>query len=355
MTDRAAASVAIVIPTHNRPGAIVRCLEGLARQTVTGFEVVVVDDGSEPPASDAIPRRLVDALRLRIIRHEQAAGPARARNTGVAATAAERILFVDDDVEPHQRLVERHIEAAAADPLRAVVIGPLAAPLGWDPTPWNRWEWRQLLGQYRAMRRGDFAPTWRQFYTGNASVSRDALDAAGGFDERFTRAEDVELAMRLHLAGCRFVFEPRAIGWHHAERSLESWLAIPDAYGRFEVAIAQLHPECDWIDNLLRDELPRRRLAPLLDRVARRPGTASAAAEVLARAAAPLTTLGLRRLSGAALSAAYDLAYRASIYRALDGETRVFAGGAIPWRRLEAPADAGQTPVQPALHAPPLR
>jgi tRNA uridine 5-carboxymethylaminomethyl modification enzyme len=40
---------------------------------------------------------------------------------------------------------------------------------------------------------GVYDPTWRQFFTGNAVVRRDYLVDAGGFDESFTRAEDIEL------------------------------------------------------------------------------------------------------------------------------------------------------------------
>lgn len=348
-------SLAVVIPAHNRPAGIVRCLDALSRQTVRGFAVVVVDDGSDQPVVRLVPPALWGTLDLRVIRFEHAGGPARARNAGVAATNARRILFVDDDVEPHERLVEHHLQAAATDPLRTVVIGPLAAPRDWKPTPWNRWEWRQLLAQYRAMREGRFAPTWRQFYTGNASVARAAFDAANGFDERFTRAEDVEFAFRLGLAGCRFVFEPLAVGWHHAERSLQSWLAIPDAYGRYEVAIARLHPECDWMENLVHDELPRRRFASLMDRVARHRRLARSASSTIARVAAPADAAGLRRLSQGALSAAYDLSYRASLYAALRGDADAgLAGSRLTWRPIDA-VDGARTAGQPALHAAGLR
>lgn len=346
-------AVAVVVAAHNRPHGLRRCLEALAKQTVSGFEVVVVDDGSVRPIDGAIPGALRHRLQLRLLRFERAGGPARARNAGVAATRARRVLFVDDDVEPHPRLIERHLMAAAPDAERTVVIGPLAAPHGWRPTPWNRWEWRQLLGQYRALRAGVFQPTWRQFYTGNASVSRAAFEAAGGFDERFTRAEDIELAMRLDLVGCRFVFEAGAVGWHHAERTLASWLQIPHAYGRYEVAIARLHPECDWIEHLLDDELPRRKFARWLDRLAYRPRLAQALSGAAARAGALLAVARFHGLSGGALSAAYDLAYRSSLYAALRQPEAVLDGPRVAWRRLE-PADPAGTGGQPGLHTAPL-
>jgi GT2 family glycosyltransferase len=57
----------------------------------------------------------------------------------------------------------------------------------------------------------------------------------GGFDPAFRRAEDVELAYRLADQGIKFLFNPRAVGYHYAERSYSSWVAIPYAYGRNDV------------------------------------------------------------------------------------------------------------------------
>jgi GT2 family glycosyltransferase len=104
-----------------------------------------------------------------------------------------------------------------------------------DMSPWVAYEQAMLDKQYAAMRAGAWEPTARQFYTGNASVERRHVVAAGGFDTSFSRAEDVELAYRLAALGLRFVFDPDAIGHHYAERSYESWRRTPYLYGRNDV------------------------------------------------------------------------------------------------------------------------
>jgi GT2 family glycosyltransferase len=51
---------------------------------------------------------------------------------------------------------------------------------------------------------------------GAAVYRREALDAVGGFDERFfAYLEDVDLGLRLQLAGWRCAWEPRAVARHH--------------------------------------------------------------------------------------------------------------------------------------------
>ena len=238
-------SVDVVITTYNRHGPLTGCLEALSRQTVAPTRVIVVDDCSEPPVERTISAAVAGRLQLTVVRSERNGGPATGRNAGIRESTAERILFVDDDVVATQELVEHHARWHEQGP-SSVVIGPLAAPRDWKPTAWNLWEARKLDMEYQKMCAGAYAPTWRQFFTGNASVRRRDLVEVGGFDERFTRAEDIELGIRLAKAGCRFIFDPEAIGWHYAVRTKESWLRIPREYARFDGAIARLHPELRW-------------------------------------------------------------------------------------------------------------
>ena len=96
-----------------------------------------------------------------------------------------------------------------------------------------------LQQQYRDIVSGRWQPGPRLFFTGNASVRREHLIAAGGFDPAYRRAEDVELAFRLQQLRLRFRFRPEAKGWHFAERSLRSWLEIPLAYGKADVKMSR--------------------------------------------------------------------------------------------------------------------
>jgi GT2 family glycosyltransferase len=230
-----APTVSVVIPTYNRLPRLRRVLEALSSQTVGpgGFEVVVVSDGATDGTDEFVtaaemPYELVFAS-------QPNRGPAAARNTAVAMASAGLLVFLDDDVIPSAELIEQHVVTHAGDPGALVVVGPMLDPPGYRRSPLVRWEQAMLYKQYEAMRRGDYPATYRQFYTGNASVSRDRLLDAGGFDERFRRAEDVELAYRLHLNGAKFVFNESAIGHHYAERSFSSWVRNARDYGRNDV------------------------------------------------------------------------------------------------------------------------
>lgn len=234
--------VSVVIPTYNRRQRLALVLEAIGAQTVPAekIEVVVVDDGS----TDDTSAWLAEATFPFRLRFEAQAnsGPAAARNRGVRAAQAELILFLDDDVVPDPALIEAHRESHADAAGDVVVLGTLSS-LPEYKQPWVAWEQIQLEKQYAAMVRGDYAPTFRQFWTGNASVSRARLLEAGLFDTSLKRGEDVELGRRLAAAGVGYVFNVRARGLHHAERSLKSFCSAHASYGEMEVNLFDAAPE----------------------------------------------------------------------------------------------------------------
>lgn len=231
--------ISVIIPTYNRLARLKQVLSAFSEQDypLNQFEVVVVSDGSSDGTHDYL-RALRPPFRFSPIMQANQ-GPAAARNRGVAAAQAELVLFVDDDVVPTPQLISEHARAHAASAGPVAVMGPMLTPAGFNMLPWVRWEQAMLVKQYQDMHTGKWAPTARQFYTGNTSLARQLIVAAGGFDAAFRRAEDVELAYRLAERGVGFHFNPAAIGYHYAERSFRSWLETPYLYGRNEVIFAR--------------------------------------------------------------------------------------------------------------------
>ncbi|MCC6386262.1 MAG: glycosyltransferase [Dehalococcoidia bacterium] len=306
-------AVDVIVPTHNRQARLERTLRSLAGQSFADFAVIVVDDASTPGVT--APAELSNGVPVRVLRTAPAAGavsagPGAARNLGLHAATAPLVAFIDDDVDAAPDWLERLV-AAGREPGTAV-FGPLLAPAGWRPTAWNAWEARTLAVEYRRMRDGKYQAGWRQYFTGNALAHREDLIAAGGFDETFTRAEDIELGIRLARHGVRFVFEPGARGWHDSRRTLASWFRIPREYARFDAEIARKHPDLDWLA-VIEVELKRRSIVLRgLRRALPIPVAQRAVARMAARTAQVLFAIGFREVAMHGLSLAYDLEYQAA-------------------------------------------
>lgn len=228
----------VITPTHRRPHSLLRMLDALASQDYPHdrFEAIVVLDGADEGVTSLLQARKFP-YRLRAVTQAKS-GPAAARNRGLDEATEPFVLFLDDDVVPSASLMRHHADSHRDE--HVVVIGPLLPAAAARPAPWTQWEWATVQEQYRAMAAGEWAPTPRQFYTGNASVRTDDVKAVGGFNPEFKRGEDVELAWRLHERGMHFVFNPLAKAEHFAERSFAAWLTAAHEYGRSDIMLERI-------------------------------------------------------------------------------------------------------------------
>jgi glycosyltransferase involved in cell wall biosynthesis len=309
--------VSVVVPTYERCDRLRRVLAALAEQDVADpFEVVVVSDGStdgtmEYLESEDVPLPVVAA-------QQPNAGPAAARNRGIDLARGDLVVFIDDDVVPAPDLLARHVAAHRALGDDVVVIGPMLEDDATALSPWTRWEQRMLRKQYAAMEAGAWAPTARQFYTGNASVRREHLLAAGCFDTRFRRMEDVELAFRLEALGLRFVYEPNAVGIHHPDRSFESWHRIAFEYGRNDVVFAREHDRPEKLTTIATEFHGRHRMLRAVARIGvPRPRLSDGLTAAVRRAVAVPWLPD--RIAQAALSTVYNLTYYRGVADGLGG------------------------------------
>jgi glycosyltransferase involved in cell wall biosynthesis len=88
-------TVTVVIPSRNRWPFLSRTIASALAQAGVDIELLVVDDGSTDETPAALAE--VDDPRLRVLRNDQSAGVAAARNRGIDESRGEWIAFLDDD------------------------------------------------------------------------------------------------------------------------------------------------------------------------------------------------------------------------------------------------------------------
>jgi glycosyltransferase involved in cell wall biosynthesis len=318
--------LSVILPTYNRATRLKRVIAALEHQTFphTSFEVIVVSDGSTDETNTYLSS-IRTPLSLTAVFQDNG-GPAAARNAGLARARAETVLFLDDDVIPESNLLEEHVRIHNVEGDKVVVLGPMLSPPNHRLSPWVAWEQQMLEKQYSAMRSGAWAPTARQFYTGNASLRRSHVLEAGGFDLRYRRAEDIELAYRLAARGMRFVFAPRAVGYHYAERSQAAWLAVAYSYGKADATFSLEKGQSWLLPTIGREFRARHPLVRLLTHVtAGRPRVTAAATAAMSTAAAVSYRCGAQRVSRAACSGAFNLAHYQGLADGLGGRAPLLA------------------------------
>jgi glycosyltransferase involved in cell wall biosynthesis len=181
--------MSVVIPTHNRQDLFDITLAAVLDQRGVDFEVIVVDDGSDPPVS--IP---ADA-RVRVIRNESPLGVAATRNRGIAAATRRWVAFTDDDDiwAPDKLLAQWHrlVESDGAlwSSCGAVQIDDDLAIFESNQPPLGREVGDRLLVSNPI--------------PGGASgvvVDTELVRRVGAFDESLSVCADYDLWIRLALA-----------------------------------------------------------------------------------------------------------------------------------------------------------
>ncbi len=212
-------AVSVVVPTRNRAGYLDVALASLRAQVdAPPHELLVVDDGSTDDTVAVAARHSVKVVAAR-----PPGGLNAGRNTGIAATRADLIAFVDDDVwVPPGWLAAlvagaaRHPEAGAlGGPIRGRLLGPAPRSCGREQPPITTL---------------DLGPTDRdaEFVWGaNMTVRRAAIDRIGPFDESLRgNGDEEDWLLRLHAADGRVAYiadawlEHRRVGDDARLRSL---------------------------------------------------------------------------------------------------------------------------------------
>jgi O-antigen biosynthesis protein len=219
-------SVIICAYTQNRWSQLLSAAESVRKQTTPVAEVLLVVDHNEELLSQA----QAAMSWARVIPSTGVPGLSGARNTGVAASIGEIVLFLDDDAVAEADWVG-NLVAAYRDP-QVLGVGGAANPV-WERSAPRWWpaEFGWVVGCSYRGQPVSTAPV-RNLMGCNMSLRRTVLEAVGGFDDGLGRGagnafgcEETELCIRARqlIPNGEFIFEPRAVVRHWVPQSRSSW------------------------------------------------------------------------------------------------------------------------------------
>jgi GT2 family glycosyltransferase len=213
--------VDIVVLTWNDGIVLAEALRSGLDSSGVVVSMVVVDNGSDPPA--AVP----DDPRVRLLRNAANRGVAAARNQGALAGSAPFLCLLDSDAHLEAGALRAMVDVLVADE-RVAVVGPVfagqapEASAGQAPTVRTKLaRVLDLRSTYRSTHSSERSgPAWDvDFCIGACQViRRRAWEAVGGLDESyFYGPEDVDFCLRLRETGWRVV-QTAAAAVHHPPR-----------------------------------------------------------------------------------------------------------------------------------------
>lgn len=197
MNESEERNVTILIPTLERYPYLKTLLQQLRQQTVKPLEIIVVDQTPKQERDLTIENEFKD-LPMRYF-YLNEAGQCSSRNFGLRLAKGKYILFLDDDDEVPETLIESHLKNLRE--FQADVSSGIANEVGAGTLPEN----------FTFMRVSDVFPT------NNTLIHRCVLDQSGLFDLAYEKGQraDGDLGMRVYLSGALMMLNPEITVLHH--------------------------------------------------------------------------------------------------------------------------------------------
>ncbi len=205
--------ISVVMPVRDAAAFIDEAIASIRAQTLPGFELIIVDDGSADASIEIAARHAAQDSRIRILTLPPS-GIAVACNHGFSAAQCPYVARMDaDDVAKPHRLA-RQLEVLSASPTVAAlgseceVIDQTGAVSGRMPAPTTPEDIRTILPQANCLAHP------------STMLRREAVLAIGGYRPAFALCEDYDLWLRLsERHDLMNVAEP-LLSYRHHDRQL---------------------------------------------------------------------------------------------------------------------------------------
>lgn len=237
----------IIVPVFNRPDEVDELLDSLCRQTVTDFEVIVVEDGSQTPCREVCDK-YAGRLDLKYFTKPNS-GPGQSRNYGAERAKGDYLIVLDSDVVlpgDYLAAVAAELEREPADAFG----GPDRAHESFTDTQkaisYSMTSFFTTGGIRGGKKKLDkFYP--RSF---NMGIRRDVYMRLGGFSKmRF--GEDIDFSIRIFKAGCRCRLFPGAWVWHKRRTDMRKFFRQVYNSGIARINLYKKYPESLKLVHLL--------------------------------------------------------------------------------------------------------
>jgi succinoglycan biosynthesis protein ExoA len=233
-------SVSVVLPILNEERDLAACISAILQQKYDGEIEVILALGPSSDKTDEIADKLAaQDKRIKLVKNPSGK-TATALNLAIAASANEIICRIDG----HAEISDTYIDAAVKilQKSGAVNVGGVmnaAASSGFQSVVARAMKSKLGVGASKFHTGGEAGPA-DTVYLG--TFLKSAVLQAGGFNEKYIRAQDWELNHRLRLNGGVIWFDPRLIVTYRPRETFIKLAKQYFEYGRWRRAVSRAHP-----------------------------------------------------------------------------------------------------------------
>lgn len=114
--------ISIIVPVYNAENTLNRCVDSILQQTVTDWELLLINDGSTDKSGEICDNYAQKNSRIRVF-HKENGGVSSARNLGLDYVRGEWITFVDADDELKEDYLAKLIFSVQGGNVDLVIAG----------------------------------------------------------------------------------------------------------------------------------------------------------------------------------------------------------------------------------------
>jgi glycosyltransferase involved in cell wall biosynthesis len=185
--------VSIIVASFNKEKFISETIESVLKQTCSDWELIIVDDGSTDNTLEIVKSFLVRDNRLQLLSFSENKGANFCRNSGLKLSKGKYVIFLDADDLLLQECIENRKKFIEKENCNFCVftMGVFRYHLGDSDYKWMPDSKNPLVDFLKhKLPWSILQPIWK----------REFLISLDGFDESFSRLQDVEMHTRALLA-----------------------------------------------------------------------------------------------------------------------------------------------------------
>lgn len=235
-------STSIIIPNYNGAQKALALFRTLFPQLGQMHEVLFVDDGSTDDSLITLKSATRDLSNVRIIQQRNR-GRSAARNMGALEAKGSLLLFLDNDVIPNDKFVQR-VEKVHELYNKAWVTGPIIQDIINCPHRdflvfRERLDFRLKEDSLNVLELIEVP----SFSTAQLGVPRNEFLLLGGFDESLRDCEDFELSVRVKDRGGKIIYDKMNVVRHADYADIEQFIRRQIEYRTARLHLKQMKPE----------------------------------------------------------------------------------------------------------------
>ena len=234
-------SITVILPILNEEADLQNCISAILQQDYAGEIEIILALGPSKDKTNQIAQNLAAAdKRIKLV-NNPTGQTAKGLNLAIAESSFEIICRIDG----HSEISNSYLKTAVSimQEKGAVNVGGLMHADGQSGL-------QRTIAQAMRSKLGVGAS---KFHTGGkagpsdtvylGTFKKSAILAAGGFDERYIRAQDWELNHRMRAQGGLIWFDPRLVVTYRPRKSLSKLAKQYFQYGRWRRVMSRQHPK----------------------------------------------------------------------------------------------------------------